>query len=283
MADTYVFSPSSTLGAGFMINSPTDTTILGSVTAPSISMAASINGVANPQSAPTGGNGIVDLGSNYMVVTSPTGTWSVVGTNGSTYTFNNLAYAATTGTVYTGPAAVAAAVQAACNGENWNGTTGLTSSAAVANKSIVSIGYIMTTSATTFGSDLSVPAGSLIARTTYVGDSNLQGFVNAQGYTAWLTGYNNPSLWNTNPANLWEYGDYTHQGFVDASGYTAWLTGYNNQGNVNLNMGGGGAGVALPAFAAAEGKGVGVVPEPSSIALVLAAVAAWGFARWRRR
>ncbi|MGA2034365.1 MAG: hypothetical protein ABSG68_19135 [Thermoguttaceae bacterium] len=113
----------------------------------------------------------------------------------------------------------------------------------------------------------SAQANTAIVRYSYVGDGDLNGKVDANDYTRWLTGFGG----SAHASKLGTAGgDYNGDGTVDANDYTAWLTSFGS----NLPP--------LATTSVATGGGAALAtgtPEPGTIGLLLVAVLA-GLARF---
>jgi fibronectin-binding autotransporter adhesin len=91
----------------------------------------------------------------------------------------------------------------------------------------------------------------ILAKYTYLGDTNLDGTLDASDFNAVLNGY-------TNALSGWENGDINYDGVVTASDFSAFLTAYTHV------LGGG-----LP-FGASTAP-AGAIPEPAALALFVPA------------
>jgi autotransporter-associated beta strand protein len=105
---------------------------------------------------------------------------------------------------------------------------------------------------TTF-SGLAVTPSSLLVKYTYIGDTNLDGILDATDFNAVLNGF-------TNNLTGWQNGDINYDGTINATDWSAFLTAYNFYltSGVPFDTTGGPA---------------GSIPEPASLALALPALA----------
>ena len=184
--------------------------------------------------------------------------------------------------------AVTAMVAAGYNltgGGNWQGSMGITSSAAAADTShLTAVGVISNTDSNgnqIYGNGslahldgYSPSASDVLVKYTYFGDANLDGRVDGSDYSLIDAGYASQST----GARLsgWYNGDFNYDGTVDGSDYALIDNAFNNQ-TAQI-----GSSAALVATATAQVAGAAptAVPEPASIGLI-AAVA--GLAARRRR
>jgi hypothetical protein len=224
--------------------------------------------------APTGttaGYWRTDIGSNYIVATAPSSTYSV-GIGSINYNMPNNQFigpavvtgSSTTAPVSNGFAALPAAIEACSNAGLYNGSLGLTSSWVTSGTYTVSgspqpvIGYVgigfvdsaslagatsNETSTGTFGSynNNNVPLNSLLIAPAYKGDDDLAGSVSLDGLYAWQTGYaivlahplNSANPWTNyiTPDQLWREGDYDNEGTINLDGLYAWQTAYAGEIN----------------------------------------------------
>ncbi len=105
---------------------------------------------------------------------------------------------------------------------------------------------------------VSVDSNSILFKYTYLGDSNLDGMVDAGDFNLFQAGYSDPTL----AAQLgWAVGDYDYSGTVDAGDFNLFQAGYNYYSNNPVVLSGSGSG------------GVQPVPEPSGIVLSAIGVA----------
>ncbi len=124
------------------------------------------------------------------------------------------------------------------NGGNWNGTSGITSSAAAADTShLTALGIMQndqngsayyTKSRPFYGSDPG--ASDILLKYTYYGDANLDGQVDGSDYSR----IDAAVLANQQTAGSmsgWFNGDFNYDGFIDGSDYTLIDNAFNTQGN----------------------------------------------------
>ncbi len=102
----------------------------------------------------------------------------------------------------------------------WNGTTGITSSAArlASNKAL---GIRVAASATFDGQ--TVASSDVLVKYTYFGDANLDGVVNGSDYTLIDNGFNSHLIG-------WLNGDFNYDGVVNGDDYTVIDDAFNTQG-----------------------------------------------------
>jgi hypothetical protein len=152
-------------------------------------------------------------------------------------------------------------LQSGFNGGAWTGS-GITSSAAAANPSHFSVGYL----------DSTDPGGvpnAVLVKYTLVGDTNLDGFVNFQDLVTVIQNLNKPGM-------DWAEGNffYDPNGVVNFQDLVAVVQNFNR----SLNSGGGGSGFS---GSIQIGDTAVQLPEPTGAALAFAATAL--LARRRRR
>ncbi len=150
------------------------------------------------------------------------------------------------------------------NGGAWNGSGGITSSAAASDPAhLTAVGVIQNVAADgvtplypSFDGQPVGPADVLVRLTLY-GDTNLDGVVNAADYLRVDAGY-------VGHLTGWANGDFNYDGVVDGSDYTLMDNAFNQQ------TGGIGSPSAELARAASELSGgtVAAVPEPASVAAI---------------
>ncbi len=119
-------------------------------------------------------------------------------------------------------ATVTSLIASAYNAGAWNGSSGITSSAA-ASTSGTSLGiepglYV----ASTFDGQTVADTDSVV-KYTYIGDANLDGIVNGSDYTLIDNGLNNA-------LTGWHNGDFNYDGLVNGDDYTLIDNSYNTQG-----------------------------------------------------
>jgi autotransporter-associated beta strand protein len=158
------------------------------------------------------------------------------------------------------------------NGGNWNGATGIASSAAAGNSShLTALGVIQNTvDGTTSGAQLyggalgsfdgiNPSATDVLIKYTYYGDTNLDGTVDGSDYARIDAAF--AAETPTSPISGWYNGDFNYDGVVNGSDYTLIDNAFNSQGATIS---------AQVAAQVAGGAGLGgsAVPEPASLALV---------------
>jgi hypothetical protein len=94
----------------------------------------------------------------------------------------------------------------------------------------------------------------VLARLPYVGDTNIDGILDASDFNAVLNGF-------TNNLTGWQNGDTNYDGLVNATDWSAFLTAYAYHQTSGFPLSGPGDGPA------------GSIPEPASLALALPALA----------
>jgi fibronectin-binding autotransporter adhesin len=155
-------------------------------------------------------------------------------------------------------------LQSGFNGGAWNGTTGITSTAAAGDTThLHAVGFLQPTSATTFEGQ-SLATSDVAVKYTYYGDANLDGKVDGSDYSLIDNGY-------LQGLTGWQNGDFNYDGVVDGSDYTLIDNAFNSQG-VQIS--------AEVASATAQIAGAGAssaVPEPASLGFLgIAAVGLLG-------
>ncbi len=124
------------------------------------------------------------------------------------------------------PATIASQISAGYNGGGWNGSTGITSSAAAAagNTALAvelnqnNLGAALLT---TFDGQ-TVTNTDVLVKYTYFGDANLDGIVNGSDYTLIDNGFNNG-------LNGWRNGDFNYDGVINGDDYTLIDNAFNTQ------------------------------------------------------
>jgi hypothetical protein len=185
-----------------------------------------------------------------------------------------------------GSASGTSAIQAACSSAlnqityAWNGPSGITALEGNSSNQY-GIGYNTAAeySGSTFGG-VTVPAGSVVMRETYVGDTTLKGYVDFQDdFYNWLTGYTDTLNGDTNTD--WQQGNffYSPTGTDFQNDFYAWLTGYTDSLNGTWTplasaSGGGGTGGGGGGGSGAVGSvNVSATPEPATWTLLGAGMA----------
>jgi hypothetical protein len=160
------------------------------------------------------------------------------------------------------------------NGGNWNGTTGITSSAAAADSThLTAVGIIQNnqngspiySAANPF--EGSAPGASdILVKYTYFGDTNLDGTVDGSDYTridsAYLADLSTPGSMTG-----WFNGDFNYDGVIDGSDYTLIDNAFNQQGT-NIA-----AQIAVGTAQIADSPNASPVPEPAGISIATTSVA----------
>ena len=156
-----------------------------------------------------------------------------------------------------GPATLVAAIVAGRNDGTWDGTTGITSSAAAA-QSERAVGW------------LDNGDGSFTVAFAAAGDWNLNGVVDFDDIVQYLAA----GLFDTGLPATWAQGDFDYNGVVDFDDVLAQLAaGLFDAGPYNPAPGG---------MAALDVGPLTAVPEPSAFLLALVTIVCCGSARWRR-
>jgi autotransporter-associated beta strand protein len=157
-------------------------------------------------------------------------------------------------------------------GGTWQGSGGITSSAAAADSThLTALGVLYNdngsgtpfygvngTIATTF--DGAIPFdGDVLVKYTYYGDANLDGKVDGSDYSV----IDNSFLMEQNgsgPITGWQNGDFNYDGVVDGSDYTLIDNAFNMQGAAFTGL--------ISASPTAQIDGSSAVPEPASLGLI---------------
>jgi autotransporter-associated beta strand protein len=183
--------------------------------------------------------------------------------------------------------AITAAVKQGYNGGGWNGSAGITSSAAAAATShLLALGVIQNSNdQTTTGSVLyggtfpafdgatASAATDVLVKFTYYGDANLDGQVDGSDYTLIDNGFHNH-------LTGWYNGDFNYDGVVDGSDYTLIDNAFNTQGAVIASQFAGVSALSTAQLAGNSGSS-SAVPEPASFGIL--ALCASASLRRRRR
>ncbi len=165
------------------------------------------------------------------------------------------------------------------NSGHWNGTAGLTSSAAAATNN-TALGYEQnkTSSGGVFYSSFDGVSGlttsDVLVKYTYFGDANLDGVVNGSDYTLIDNGFNN---------NLtgWHNGDFNYDGVVNGDDYTLIDNSFNTQGASLAGASAAPAEMIAVNTSQIAGGSSSAVPEPT--VLTLLGVGSLGLLGRRRR
>jgi autotransporter-associated beta strand protein len=186
--------------------------------------------------------GLLDVGSNAVILQNPP-----------------------TGTIAT----VMSQLQSGYNNGNWNGTAGITSTAAAADTThLTAVGVMMNdTGANTVGSTGSAiytsldgaptSDGDILVKYTYYGDADLSGVVDGTDYSLIDNGV-------LNHLTGWYNGDFNYDGVINGSDYTLIDNSYNTQGASLASE------VATATAQIAPGSAA--VPEPASLGMLGIAV-----------
>jgi hypothetical protein len=162
---------------------------------------------------------------------------------------------------------VTAQVRSGFNAGNWNGTTGITSSAAASDSThLTAVGVIQNNqggspiySSSNLFEGSAPNATDVLVKFTYYGDTNLDGVVNSADYTridaAYLADQSSP-----NALTGWFNGDFNYDGTINGSDYTLIDNAFNMQG-AQLT--------AAIAAAIDSGSQISAVPEPVGMGLVV--------------
>ncbi len=124
-------------------------------------------------------------------------------------------------------AAITGQIAAAYNGGSWNGSGGITSSAAAASAN-TALGLELNNNGgggvlmSAFDGQ-NVVSTDLLIKYTYFGDANLDGIVNGSDYTLIDNGFNNALAG-------WRNGDFNYDGLVNGDDYTLIDNAFNTQG-----------------------------------------------------
>ncbi len=142
------------------------------------------------------------------------------------------------------------------NGGAWNGTTGITSSAAAASGGTRAVGYVVNEN------------GSTAVSFAAAGDTDLSGAVNVFD----LVGINSGGKYGAGTAAIWQHGDFNYDGVTNVFD----LVGVNTAGAY-------GQGNYFPAAPCVAGS-VAAVPEPAALSLIAAGLGLTAAVRrWSRR
>jgi hypothetical protein len=161
-------------------------------------------------------------------------------------------------------ATIRADLASAYHGGDWAGPAGITSSLAIANPAVYTLGYAASADPSAQDAGLHVLPGQTLVRPTLTGDANLDGKVNFFDLSQ-LLGYK----YNTGQPASYTDGDLNYDGVVDFFDIVTLLS-------ANYNSG--------VSFAPADRASAGAsVPEPSSALLIIGGGFATALRRRRRR
>jgi autotransporter-associated beta strand protein len=167
----------------------------------------------------------------------------------------------------------------------WSGSAGgITSSAAAATPTVTALGAILNdngagtnTPLMTLFDGRQVGDKDVLVKYTFVGDTNLDGVVNASDYI----NIDNAFSFNSSPANAgnlktgWINGDFNYDGVVNGDDYTLIDNAFNSQGSTSFAAASAGQVGPTEMIAAATAQ-IAQVPEPSISLIGLAAFAFMG-------
>jgi autotransporter-associated beta strand protein len=171
---------------------------------------------------------------------------------------------------------VQALVQQSFNAGHWNGTGGITSSAAAASANgTTAVGFAgnAVLNTTSFKGVEGLSPTDVLVKYTYYGDSDLSGTTTLDDFTLFLNGYQTGGT-------TWTRGDYDYNGVVTLDDFTLFLKGYQQQGAPLSEVEALIASVPMSdAERAAMLAAVQAVPEPATLGLL----AVTGVHLFRRR
>jgi hypothetical protein len=166
--------------------------------------------------------------------------------------------------------ATTAMVVSGYNSGSWNGSTGITSTAATSDGShLTALGVIQNSvDGTTTGSVLhgtfegqsGFVATDVLVKYTYYGDANLDGKVDGSDYSRIDSTFLTEQ--SSGPMSGWFNGDFNYDNVVDGSDYTLIDNAFNSQGAMIA------AQIAVPTAQIAGGGASSAVPEPTTLGLL---------------
>jgi autotransporter-associated beta strand protein len=233
----------------FPVDSPL--TITGGTAQAASSTSTATKNTLFASSLAISGTGLLDLTNNDLLVQSDGGATTLSG--------------------------ITALIAKGYNYGHWNGTSGITSSAAAANTThLTALGVIVNDNGS--GSQVysqfdgqSTSDGDVLVKYTYYGDANLDGKVDGSDYSLIDAGYASGGT-----LTGWQNGDFNYDGVIDGSDYALIDNAFNNQGT--------GFGASASALTAASTAQVAAtaVPEPASLGLAALATSALTVRRRRQ-
>jgi hypothetical protein len=173
-------------------------------------------------------------------------------------------------------------------GAIWAGPGGIVSSTAATGNNVTGVGAIQNTDshgnvlygpggdiATSFDGVSSLTTTDVLIKYTYVGDTDLNGVVNASDYAAIDNGFNMH-------LSGWANGDFNYDGVVNGDDYTLIDNAYNSQSSVALSgVSAGPAEMIASDTAQIAGVSTSAVPEPATLGMM--GIGAAGLLLRRRR
>jgi hypothetical protein len=171
-------------------------------------------------------------------------------------------------------------------GGNWQGSGGITSSAAAVDPThLTTLGVMINDTGANTGNSSGTaiytsfagsPAldGDILVKYTYYGDANLSGSVDGSDYSLINNGY-------LNHLSGWYNGDFNYDGVINGSDYTLIDNAFNTQGASLADEIGGASPFATATAEVAGSAGTSTVPEPTTLGLLGISVA--GLLGRRRR
>jgi autotransporter-associated beta strand protein len=173
-------------------------------------------------------------------------------------------------------------IAAASDEGQWNGTGGITTSAAVAG-GITTLAAVLnddetrthTPLYTTFDGQPVIDSDVLV-KYTFFGDANFDGIVNASDYLAIDNGFDSQT--SSDVLTGWQNGDFNADGKINGDDYTLIDNAFNSQGTVSY------AATGIPTeMIASDTEQISAVPEPTTLSLFGLAAVMTLLPRKRRR